>query len=132
MQNLQGKIKKLLFAVNIKNDGNLIYLFSRKQIFSAAKNRTSKLRIPLIGGIVLQLIDSLVFDYTAKVGLQVIGSVGRNIFPNHKKDPHRYKKEVVQADVYSGFKDIEILLLLADILKNGNQKAFSLVEENMM
>ena len=111
MQTVQQKIKKLLLAVDIKNDGKLIYLFSRKQIFSAAKNRTYNLRIL---SVVLKTQE------------------WNRIFPNYKKDPLRYKKEVVQADVYSGFKDIEILLLLADILKNGNQKAFSLVEENMM
>ena len=111
MQNLQGKIKKLLFAVNRENDGKFCYLLHRKQTFSPKKNKIYNLRIL---SIVMKTED------------------WNDNFPAHRKDRRKYKKETVQAEVYSGFKDLEILLILVDILKHGNEKAFELVEENII
>ena len=111
MQSLSGKIKKLLLAVNRKNDGKFCYLLHRKQTYSPKKNKIYNLRIL---SIVMKTED------------------WNDNFPAHRKDRRKYKRETVQAAVYSGFRDLEILLLLADILKYGNEKAFELVEENIL
>lgn len=106
MQNLQGKIKKLLFAVNLKGNG-IKYLFSRKQFYSEKKKKT----------------------FTVKV-LSIVMTVENwnTIFPQWRKDRRRYKRTTVQKEIFSSFKDVDILLLLADILKKGNETAFELVD----
>ena len=106
MQNLQGKIKKLLFAVNLKGNG-IKYLFSRRQIYSEKKKKTFTVRAL---SIVMKTED------------------WNTYFPQWKKDPSKYKRATVQKEIFSGFKDLEVLLLLADILQNGNDTALELVE----